>query len=83
MTQIVHGIRIGIYIAFFVALGIIALKPLFQSVKSKRPAWIVGRYSEMSLASQGISPLVKKFWPPDMVPHPHPPQPPPKDDNMA
>lgn len=20
------------------------------------------------------------FWPPDMVPHPHPPQPPPQDD---
>lgn len=23
------------------------------------------------------------FWPPDLVPHPHPPQPPPKDDDMA
>ncbi len=23
------------------------------------------------------------FWPPDMVPHPHPPQPAPKDDDMA
>ena len=23
------------------------------------------------------------FWPPDMVPHPHPPQPAPKDDDLA
>lgn len=23
------------------------------------------------------------FWPPDMVPHPHPPQPAPKDDELA
>lgn len=23
------------------------------------------------------------FWPPDMVPHPHPPQVPDKDDNLA
>ena len=27
--------------------------------------------------------MEKTFWPPDMVPHPHPPHIPDKDDNMA
>lgn len=39
--------------------------------------------SRGELAMTSDSECFIAFWPPDMVPHPHPPQPDPKDDNMA
>lgn len=67
MMTFVHRIRIGIYIALFVTITLVALKPyLFASPPQTETSDSNGESDE--------------FWPADMIPHPMPPEN-PKDDN--
>ncbi len=65
--RIVHGLRTSVYIALIVLAIILQIKG--TATASEKKAVISG--SETA------------FWPPDIVPHPHPPSEPEKEDEMS
>lgn len=60
MMTFVQRIRAGIYISLFLVLAFLAIKPLLHA-------------TPIRCEVDDTSGEQNEFWPPDMVPHPHPP----------